>query len=92
MSADLSSLTIGALSLTPEFDSGVQAYAVSTSNATNKVTAVAADENATIQILNGETEIENGSSATWAVGVNTLTVKVTNGSAEKTYTVTVTKS
>ena len=79
MSADLSSLTIGALSLTPEFDSGVTAYAVSTSNAT-------------IQILNGETEIENGSSATWAVGENTLTVKVTNGSAEKTYTVTVTKS
>jgi hypothetical protein len=92
MSADLSSLTIGALSLTPEFDSGVTAYAVSTSNATNKVTAVAADENATIQILNGETEIENGSSATWEVGENTLTVKVTNGSAEKVYTVTVTKS
>ena len=68
------------------------AYAVSTSNATNKVTAVAEDENATIQILNGETEIQNGSSATWATGVNTLTIRVTNGSVEKTYTVTVTKS
>ena len=92
MSADLSSLTIGALSLTPEFDAGVTAYTVSTANATNKVTAVAADENAVIQILNGETEIENGTSASWSVGENTLTIKVTNGSAEKTYTVTVTRS
>ena len=80
------------MSLTPAFDAGVTAYAVSTSNATNTVTAVAADENATVQILLGDTEIENGSSATWAAGANTLTVKVTNGSAEKTYTVTVTKS
>ena len=92
MIAGLSSLTIGALSLTPAFDSGVTAYAVSTSNATNKVTAVAEDPDATIQILNGETEIETGSSATWAAGVNTLTVKVTKGSATKTYTVIVTKS
>lgn len=95
MAADgpaLSGLTIGALSLTPAFDPDVTEYAVSTSNATNKVTAVAEDENATIQILNGDTEIENGSSAAWEVGMNTLTVKVTNGAASKTYTVTVTKS
>lgn len=92
MIADLSSLTIGALTLTPEFDADVTEYTVETSNATNKVTAVAADENATIQILNGETEIENGSSASWETGENTLTINVTNGSAEKTYTVTVTKS
>lgn len=92
MIAGLSSLTIGALSLTPVFETGVTAYAVSTTNATNKVTAVAVDEDATIQILNGETEIANGSSATWAAGENTLTVKVTNGSAETIYTVTVTKS
>lgn len=92
MIADLSSLTIGALTLTPAFDADVTEYTVETSNATNKVTAVAADENATIQILNGETEIENGSSASWETGENTLTINVTNGSAEKTYTVTVTKS
>lgn len=92
MIADLSSLTIGALTLTPAFDADVTEYTVETSNATNKVTAAAADENATIQILNGETEIENGSSASWETGENTLTINVTNGSAEKTYTVTVTKS
>ena len=92
MIAGLSSLTIGALSLTPVFETGVTAYAVSTANATNKVTAVAVNEDATIQILNGETEIANGSSATWVAGENMLTVKVTNGSAEMICTVTVTKS
>lgn len=92
MSADLSSLTIVALSLTPAFDAGVTAYAVSTSNATNKVTAAAEDPEAAVQILLNGAEIANGSSATWAAGENTLTVIVTKGSATKTYTVTVTKS
>lgn len=41
--------------------------------------------------VNG-TEIENEDSATWETGENAVTVKVTNGSTEKTYTVTVTKS
>lgn len=68
------------------------AYTATTENATNKVTATAADETATIAITVGETEIENGSSATWEVGENTVTVKVTDGTVEKTYTVTVTKS
>nr|DAY49701.1 MAG TPA: hypothetical protein [Caudoviricetes sp.] len=43
-------------------------------------------------ILNGETPVENGTAATWATGANTLTVNVKNGTAEKVYTVTVTKS
>lgn len=92
MIAGLSSLTIGALSLTPAFDSGVTAYSVSTTNATNKVTAVAADSDATVTVKINGTEIENGSSATWAAGANTLTVTVAKGSASKTYAVTVTKS
>lgn len=50
-------------------------------------------ENETKQIIkNGSTVVENGGSATWSSGENVVTVKVTNGSAEKTYTVTVTKS
>jgi hypothetical protein len=56
------------------------------------VTAEAEDENAEITILVGETEIENGASATWEDGENTVTITVTNGTATKTYTVTVTKS
>jgi hypothetical protein len=56
------------------------------------VTATATDEGATVAILNGETPVESGESATWADGANTLTITMTNGVATKTYTVTVTKS
>lgn len=66
-------------------------YTVSTSNNSNKVTAVAADENATIEISKGVVDIENGSQVTWDEGENVVTVKVTNGSSSTTYTVTVTK-
>lgn len=89
---ELTFLTIGGLDLTPAFDPATTAYAVSTSNATNKVTAAAADPDATIEIKVGNTAVENGSAATWATGSNTLTVKVTSGGVSKTYTVTVTKS
>ena len=39
----------------------------------------------------GETEIENGTSATWAEGENELTITVSDGTEETVYTVTVTK-
>lgn len=67
-------------------------YTATTSNATNKVTATPADETATVEILVGETALENGASATWAAGENTVTVTVTDGTVSKAYTVTVTKS
>lgn len=87
----LSSLTIGTLTLTPTFDSDVTTYTVTTSNNQNKVTAVATDEDATIEIKVGDTTIENESSPVWETGENTLTVEVTNGGESTTYTVTVTK-
>lgn len=87
----LSGLTIGNLTLTPTFDSDVTSYTVTTSNNQNKVTAVATDENATIVIKVGDTEIENESAPTWDAGENILTVTVTNGGESTTYTVTVTK-
>lgn len=92
MSARLSGLTIGALSLTPEFDPDVTEYTATTTNATNTITATPEDEGATVTILNGETPVDNGSAATWTEGANTLTVTVKNGTAQKVYTVTVTKS
>lgn len=97
LNATLSGLTIGSLTLTPEFDPDVTEYSATTSNQSNKVTAVATDETATIEIvLNGETEVENGSSAEWEDGENELTITVTDGAypqvATKVYTVTVTKS
>lgn len=79
------------MTLTPTFDSEVEAYTATTSNASNKVTATPTDEDATVEILVGETEIENGSNASWEEGENTLTITVTNGTSETVYTVTVTK-
>lgn len=94
MTADssLSGLTIGTLSLTPTFDSKVLTYTVTTTNATNKVTATPASDEAEVALtVNGST-LENASNASWTVGENTLIAKVTNGEASTTYTVTVTKS
>jgi hypothetical protein len=91
--ADLSSLTLGSLSLSPAFDSGTTSYTASTTNATNTVTATAADSGASVVItLNSTINVPNGSPAAWDEGANTLAVLVTNGAANKTYTVTVTKS
>jgi hypothetical protein len=70
----------------------VTAYTTATTNATNTVTATAADAGASIAITVGSTPIVNGQAATWAEGENTLSIVVTNGSQTKTYTVTVTKS
>ena len=63
-----------------------------TNNATNKVTAVAEDPDDTVEILNGDTPVESGETASWSVGDNTITVTVTDSDDEtvKTeYTVTV---
>lgn len=89
--ASLASLSIGNLTLSPAFSADVTAYTATTTNATNVVNASAKDSSAVISIKNGDTAVENGSSATWSEGENTLTVTVTNGSAIKNYTVTVTK-
>lgn len=90
ISKRLQGLTIGALTLDPEFDPDTTAYAVTTSNASNKVTATPESSDATVVVKLGTTEIENGSSATWTEGENTLTVKVTGDDGSTTYTVTVT--
>lgn len=90
--ATLKSLKVGNLTLTPEFDPDTITYTAATTATTSKITAVAEYTDATIEIKNGETVIANGGNATWSAGENTLTVKVTNDSVTKTYTVTVTKS
>lgn len=90
--ATLSALTIGSLSLSPAFDKDTTEYTATTTAATNTITATATDSGATVEIKNGSTTVTSGSAATWASGENTVTVKVTNGSKSKTYTVTVTKS
>lgn len=92
MSARLSGLTIGALTLTPTFDPDTTEYTATTTNATNTVTATPEDDGATVTILNGETPIDNGTAATWTDGANVVTITVKNGTAQKVYTVTVNKT
>ena len=98
--ADLADLRIGGLTLSPAFSAATTTgYTATTTNATNTVTAIPADANATIEITNEDAEDEttaviNGRAVTWGAGANTLTVKVTaeNGTTTKSYVVTVTKS
>ena len=88
----LSVLTIGALTLTPAFSSDVTSYAVTTSNASNAVTATATDSDAGVVITVDGNSITNGSSVSWEDGENNVVVTVSNGGSRKTYSVVVTKS
>lgn len=90
--ARLASLALGSLTLSPAFNKSVFVYTAATSNATNTITVVAKDGEATIEILNGATPVVNGAAATWVNGANTVTINVTSGTETETYTVTVTKS
>ena len=90
--ADLASLTIGALTLTPAFDADTTAYTATTTNATNTITAVAEDAEATVAITVNGSAHTSGQAATWEAGENTVVVVVTKGTTAKTYTVTVTKT
>lgn len=90
--AKLSSLSIGSLTLTPAFDADTISYTATTENATNTITATAA-EGITVAIKNGDTDVESGAAATWEDGENTVTITASaDGMATTTYTVVVTKS
>lgn len=92
--ATLTSLKIGALTLSPTFASGTTSYTASTTNAKNVINALPANANAQIAITVGGEPVDNGTPITWAAGSNTVQVVVTaeDGTTIKTYTVTVTKS
>lgn len=92
--AALADLRIGALSLSPVFDSGTNTYTASTSNATNTITAIPDNAAAAVKVEVNGTEIDNGTAAVWNNGENSVDVTVTaeDGKATKPYTVTVTKS
>lgn len=89
--ADLSNLVIGSLTLSPTFDADTISYTATTSNATNIITATAADNGAGIVVVLNGNSIANGSAATWVDGENIVKITVTKGTAQRTYTVTVTK-
>ena len=88
----LQSLTVGNETLTPTFDPAVMSYAITATAASDKVEATTAQARAKVEInLNGK-NLNNGGTAAWATGNNTLTVTVKNGNAVRVYTLTVTKS
>lgn len=88
---NLSRLAIGSLALTPSFDGNTTSYTVTTTNATNTITAIAVDSSATVSIDVDGTSYDSGDSVTWDSGENAVTVTVSKGGASKVYTVTVTK-
>lgn len=89
----LKALIVGALELTPAFSREVTSYTATTENDSDIIVASPVDSNATVSIdLNDGTPVANGTAATWAEGENTLEITVTNGTATKVYTVTVTKN
>lgn len=88
----LSALAVDSLTLTPTFAAGTTDYSVSTTDATNAVTATPTDStNATVIITVNGNSIANGGDATWVSGTNNVVVTVTNAGESKRYKVVVTK-
>lgn len=95
--ASLSALTIGALVLTPTFSPDWLWYTATTNTTPQTGTATADDPTATVLLKNGVTTIDTDAgeatgSIALALGVNTITAKVTVGTENVTYTVAVTKT
>ena len=67
-------------------------YAVTTTNASNKVTATPESADAEVVITANDVKIESGDSVTWTEGENEVVVEVTGDDGTTTYTVTVTAS
>ena len=88
----LAALTFGTERLTPNFNANTQSYTLATTESELTVTAVPVSSDAVVEIENGTTEVTNGGTAEFSVGENTVTVTVTNGSAERVYTIEVTRS
>lgn len=87
----LTTLTFGSLTLSPEFDPNTVSYAAETSNATNTITATAAEGTGIVITVNGNS-LTNGSAATWKNGDNIVLIMVKNASGSTMYTVVVNKS
>lgn len=67
-------------------------YTATTTNGSNKINA-SADNSAAVSIMVNGSTVDNGSSASWRVGENTVTINVSeHGKAPSTYNIIVTKS
>ena len=86
--AKLSALSVGSLTLNPAFAAGTTSYSVTTSNASDTVSATAANGATAAIKVNGSNHT-SGSAATWNSGTNTVQVIVSKtGLTTTTYTIT----
>jgi hypothetical protein len=86
----LSSLVFTGMTLSPQFKSKRTWFKASTAAATNVITGVAVDGDSVITIdLDGD-PVVNGAAATWAEGLNLVTITSTNGADVAKYYVFVT--
>ena len=90
--ACLSDLSIGELSLNPEFESRIFDYTASTTDNKNVISAIALGEDATVEIEVNGYEHENNTEYEWMEGSNEVKIIVIDGDNSEIYNVTVTKS
>ena len=90
--ATLASLTMGAVEISPAFNSAVHYYTAATTNATNTVTATAKDPGSVITAKLNNVTANLGSALTWVAGINVVEITITNSGTKETYVLAVTKS
>ena len=94
----LSGLAIGSLTLVQEdgvtegFNPELLDYTAATTDATNKITAAASDEEAEVVIKANGKVVANGSAATWLPGKNIVEITVAIGEESQIYTAIVDKT
>lgn len=90
--ARLEDLDLGSASLSPAFNKSTHSYTATTTNATNTITAIPVDDEATVEILVNGSAIANAAQATWNDGENTVVINITSGTDTESYSILVTKS
>ena len=96
--ASLQALTVGALSLSPDFASGTLTYTASAANNVSSAAVTAtpnqSDAQVSITVTSGSTtkNVNNGAAAALAVGSNVIKITVKKGNNTVVYQVTVTRA
>lgn len=90
----LEELKIGSESLVPTFEDDVYTYAVTASEASDKIEATAAQPGAQVEITYDGANVRNGGTVTWKADstAHPLVVTVRQGNAVRVYTVNVTRT
>lgn len=89
--ARLESLSIGSVALSPSFNKSIYYYEGNTTNATNTITVETINSDAEVEILVNDVTIQNGGTASWNMGENTVKINVISGTESESYTVKITK-